>query len=175
MTIRSPSAVFSECEIHDDCIQPYCIARRYRYVLRIPTGLDNDRVALLVAANPSKATPLELDPTLTRWRNYCRDWGYGWSNTVNVRAWRETNPKKLPGDPLAIGWENMKWILNEARKAELVVAGWGKLGGALVEDVLGALRRVGIQVNALKLNSDGSPTHPLFLRASLKPFPMVST
>jgi hypothetical protein len=35
--------------------------------------------------------------------------------------------------------------------------------------VLSALRGAGIDLHALKINGAGEPSHPLYLRASLKP------
>ena len=156
---RVPRAVFSAC-------------MNYRYQLWWPTGLDNDRVCLGVFANPSTATHEQLDPTLTRWRNYCRAWGFGWSVTANVRAWRETDPKCLPPDPDAIGPYNDEQLTRVVKLAELVVCGWGKLGGARAEPVLELIRKAGKVPHALRLNKDGSPGHPLYLPANLKPMPM---
>lgn len=168
---RVPRAVFSECELHSSCGEA-CPGRRYRYELWWPTGVDNDRICLGIFANPSTATASDLDNTLTRWRNFCRDWGCGWSVTCNVRAWRETHPKLVPPDPRAIGPENDKHILAIASIAEMVVAGWGKLGGKRGPEVLELIRSTGIGPYALKLNKDGSPCHPLYLRSNLRPFPI---
>lgn len=167
---RQPRAVFSDCEDHQSCDEA-CLGRRYRYELWWPTGVDNDRVCLGIFANPSTATAASLDPTLTRWRNYCRDWGFGWSVTANVRAWRETNPKLVPADPLAVGPRNGEHLVSLAQKAEMVVAGWGKLAGHRGDFVRALIfRRAGKALHALKLNNDGSPAHPLYLRADLIPF-----
>jgi len=171
---RAAWGVFSDCTDGTDCKDPYCQGRPYRYLLAVPTGVDNERIALGVFANPSTATPAELDPTLTRWRNYCRDWGFGWSWTVNVRAWRETNPELVPPDPLAIGPANDRHIVQAALGAELVVCGWGLLGGERGPVALDLIRRAGKVPHALKLTKDGSPEHPRYLRADLKPFPMHS-
>jgi len=160
LTGRLPGAEFSECG-------------RYRYLLRLPTGVDNDRIALGCFANPSTATAFVSDPTVTRWFRYCKSWGYGWSWVVNVRAWRETHPGKVPPDPLAIGPCNDAWILAAAESADLVVCGWGKLGGTRGEQVLGMLDLAGIMPHALHLNADGSPGHPLYLPKTAKPCPMV--
>lgn len=145
---------------------------RHRYMLAWHTGVANERIALGIFANPSTATKDQLDPTLTRWVNYCRAWGYGWAWVVNVRAWRETNPKLVPADPEAIGPDNDRHIVQACLGAELVVCGWGKLGGARGPVALDLIRRAGKVPHALKLNQDGSPCHPLFLKADLKPFPM---
>lgn len=86
---RKPRAIFSPCE-------------RYRYFLAWPTGRDNDR-ALGIFANPSTATAEKPDPTVTRWIDYCRRWGFGWAFVCNARAWRHTNPKMVPPDPVGVG------------------------------------------------------------------------
>lgn len=172
---RKPRAVFSTCELHWGCADA-CAGRRYRYQLWWPTGLDNDRVALGIFANPSTATPIKPDPTVTRWINYCRDWGYGWAAVGNVRAWRETHPKLMPEDPRAIGPDNTEHLVLMANKADLVVCGWGKLGGPRGELVKAlVLQRTGKVPHALKLTQEGFPWHPLYLRADLKPFPMEGT
>lgn len=157
---REARAVYSPCE-------------RYRYFLAWPTGVDNDRAALAVLANPSTATHLKPDPTVTRWIDYCRRWGYGWAWVCNVRAWRETEPKLVPADPLAIGPDNDYQIAHWAAQAEIVVCGWGKLGGRRGSNVLALIECAGgKRPHALKRNGDGSPTHPLYLRADLRPVPM---
>jgi hypothetical protein len=170
---RVASAAFSRCEMHSSCADPYCAGKRHRFVLKWPTGLDNDRVALGCFANPSTATPLELDPTLKRWLRYCRDWGYGWSWTVNVRSWRATDPSDVPDDDLAISRQNNRWIRQSALQAELIVCGWGKLGGQRGAEVLGILRAEGLVPHALRLNKDRSPAHPLYLPANCRPFAMI--
>lgn len=157
---RDAKAIYSPC-------------RRYRYFLAWPTGVDNDRAALGVFANPSTATELKPDPTVTRWIDYCGRWGYGWAFVCNARAWRETDPEKVPDDPLAIGPDNDYQIAHWAAQSDMVVCGWGKLGGWRGSDVLAIIHAAaGKDPHALKLNDDGSPTHPLYLKATLKPFPM---
>jgi len=157
--MRTPGAEFSEC-------------RRYRYLLRIPTGLPNDRIALGIFANPSTATAEVLDPTMRRWRAYCRDWGYGWSWTANLRAWRETNPRLVPKGNESVGPQNDSWILAASESADLVVCGWGQLGGLRGIGTLLALRNIGVVPHALKLNANGTPAHPLYLKANLRPRPV---
>lgn len=145
---------------------------RYRYLLAYPTALSDERVCLWVLANPSTATAEETDPTVARCIAYSRRWGYGWAWVVNVRAWRETDPRKVPDDPLAVGPNNDFWIKWAALRAHLIVCGWGKLGGERGGDVLRLLREAYVRPHALKLNKDGSPQHPLYLRADLHPIPM---
>jgi hypothetical protein len=154
-----PWAIFSEC-------------KRYRYVLAWPTGLDDERYALFILANPSTATAEQTDPTVARCISYAQRWGYGWCRVVNVRAWRETDPKKVPPDPVAVGPDNFRHIREQADQAAIVVAGFGKLGGFLGKKTIAEVQAYDIAVHALKLNKDGSPQHPLYLRADAKPMPM---
>jgi hypothetical protein len=153
---RIPGAEFSAC-------------RRYRYLLRWPTGVDDDRICLWVLANPSTATAERVDPTIRRCINWARNWGYGWMWAVNARAWRETHPRELPNDPKAIGPLNDEWILAAAESSDLIVCGWGKLGGKRGRRVAHDLRRSGVRLHALRVNRDGSPVHPLYLPGNSVP------
>lgn len=171
---RRASAVFSECTYttHRQGCAESCVGRLYRYTLRWPTGVDNERNALFVLANPSTADAEKPDPTVARCIEYARRWGFGWCVVVNARAWRATEPKDVPADPIAIGPRTDEYIRRALRTADLVVCGWGKLGGARGLAVLHLIRGMGKVPNALALNKDGSPQHPLYLSASLNPFPM---
>jgi hypothetical protein len=156
---RQPFAVFSPC-------------KRYRYLLGWPAKEGGHGVALFVLANPSTATAEQTDPTVARCIAYATRWGYEWCHVVNVRAWRETDPDKLPADPEAIGPENDEAIRDAVRQATIVVCGWGKLGGDRGLAALRIIREVGGSPLALKLNLDGSPAHPLYQRSAARPFPV---
>lgn len=142
---------------------------RYRYVLAWPTYAAGDAYALFVLANPSTATAEQTDPTVRRCIKYAARWGYAWARVVNVRAWRETDPAKVPADPLAIGPDNGWHIHVQALGAGIVVCGWGKLGGEQGPKVLEIIREAGKVPHALKLNGDGSPAHPLYQRGDATP------
>lgn len=148
-----PSADFSRCY-------------RYRYVLRWPAKDGGSGIALFVLANPSTATSEKTDPTVSKCIAYATRWGYAWCHVVNVRAWRETNPKLVPADPLAISEPaepalNDDTIQAEAMRAGIVICGWGALGGERGPQVLTYLRAAGVVPMALALNDDGTPRHPL--------------
>lgn len=149
----------------------------YRYTLRIPIAGSGRGTCLFIMANPSTAVVVDgqfnSDPTVTRCLGYARRWGYGALIVENVRAWRETDPKLVPADPLAIGPENDLRIQRSAVAAELIVCGWGSLGGSRGIEVLRALAP--LRPHALKLNADGAPSHPLYLAGDLRPVPMVIT
>lgn len=71
-------------------------------------------------------------------------------------------------------------------RASIHVCGWGQLSKVGDRDVerylreraaktLNMLRAHGATPQALKLNKDGSPGHPLYLSSKLRPFPMEAT
>jgi hypothetical protein len=155
-----------------ECVFSAC--RRYRYQLTRKVGTGAKGTCLWVMANPSIADEHRLDPTLTRCADYTARWGYGVMTVVNVRAWVSTDPKAMPADPTAFGPDNWSAIATAATSAQLVVCGWGKLGGDIGEEVLRLLFRCHTAPHALKLNGDGSPCHPLYLAKALEPFRMVS-
>jgi hypothetical protein len=173
------SALFNQYFPHQPPTCTLSPCGKYRYILRLPIGTDA-RTCCFVMANPSTAIVMDgefqSDPTVTRCINYARSWGYGRLLVVNVRAWRETNPKLVPPDPEAIGEDNDAWIQLACRESDLVVCAWGKLGGVRGLEVLRIMRfgGHGRAPHALKLNGDGSPCHPLYLDKTLKPFPMES-
>ena len=172
----SPFAQYSECEFHrapGPACDEDCVGLRYRYLLGYPTAEGgNERICLFVLANPSTATSRKVDPTVARCIKWAGQWGFGWCHVANVRAWRATDPRDVPEDPKAIGPDNDRHIAEACRKAELVVCGWGKLGGARGPVVERIIRDTGHVPHALKLNADGSPGHPLYLPAAARPFPM---
>ena len=143
-----PFAEFSDCE-------------KYRYLLGWPALVDGHGIALFVLANPSTATAEKTDPTVSRCIAYATRWGYQWCHVVNVRAWRETDPRLVPADPLAIGPENDAAIVREVGRAGIIICGWGALGGARGPVVLDLIRKHGGVPFALALNEDGTPRHPL--------------
>jgi hypothetical protein len=167
-----PFAIFSPCMKHADC-ELDCLERWYRYTLRWPTGNPVGKGTVLWAlANPSTATHLKIDRTVARCIDYGWQWEYGWSGVVNARAWRETDSDLVPADPIGIGPDNDEYVFSMAKEAQLVVCGWGKLGGVRGKRMLEIIRDAGKVPHALKLNADGSPQHPLYLPRHLRAFPM---
>lgn len=146
--------------------------RRYRYALFRPLGPGP--VLAVIGHNPSTADETADDPTIRRCLGYARRDGFGALLMLNLCAWRDTNPDGLTllDDP--VGPENDAALLAGARAAGCVLAAWGALARASraqrvrhrPEEVLRLLRPVA-PVYALKVGKDGSPGHPLYLRADL--------
>lgn len=141
--------------------------RRYRYQLQRP-GV---RPVLFCLLNPSTADEFKDDPTIRRCRGYSRDWGFDGVIIINAFAWRSTDPNALYDLEDPVGPDNDMWILEAAqRSVGPIVCGWGKHGklhgrGAAVVKLL---RDAGYKPKAFGFNGDGSPKHPLYLKADLQ-------
>ncbi len=136
---------------------------QYRYWLsrRLSMG---ERTVLFVGLNPSTADAAQDDPTIRRCAGFARAWGFDWLFMGNLNAFRSTDPKRLPSDPLAaVGPANQEALTWMMQRAELVVAAWGAnrlnaYARQLATRVLSAP-----QTRCLGLTADGSPKHPLYL------------
>jgi hypothetical protein len=152
-------AVFSDCE-------------RYRYRLWREWDASKPK-ACFVMLNPSTATHEVLDPTVSRCKKRAQMLGYGGFNVVNIFALRSTDPKMLykeedPGGDI----HNSVEIYLTAKASGIVICGWGSHGklknrGPHIARQL--QERFPEKTHYLKLNSDGSPAHPLYLPYELKP------
>lgn len=141
---------------------------KYRYSLeRIWEPLKP--VCTFVGLNPSTADAFEDDPTIRRCMSYAYYWGYGSMVMLNLFAYRATVPKDMMGAEDPVGPDNIelirKYILNG--NAGCVIAAWGKDGRYLGQDKV--FRDLFPNLHYLKLNKDGSPGHPLYLKSDLLP------
>jgi len=160
ITKGSPSsgAVFSDCE-------------RYRY--RLWRVWDESKPkACFVMLNPSTATHEILDPTVSRCKKRAETLGYGGLEVVNIFALRSTDPRALYEVSDPVGHENYGAIIDAVEECAIAICGWGGHGKYLKvgQFFQGKLKqRFPEKTHYLKLNSDGSPAHPLYLPYSLQP------
>jgi hypothetical protein len=150
------------------------VRREYRYILRrvwdrmLPT-------TMFIMMNPSVADIEADDPTVARCQTFARRWGSGCLYVVNTFAYRATDQRKLIVVPDPVGPQNDRHILAIAKRSTLIVVAYGQPHKSLRQrglDVCSMLRRQGFQLHALKLNSDGTPRHPLYLSSDCTPFPI---
>ena len=158
-------AIFSPCET-------------YRYLLqRRWDGLPFDAPGCLCFAmmNPSTANEMLDDATIRRCIGYAKALGYGGIIIVNAFGFRSTDPRGLLAANDPVGPENTRIVIEAARAADLVICAWGLPPKPLRAKTAGLLARLqaeGIRPHALRLTKDGTPAHPLYLPASLRPFPI---
>lgn len=163
------AATFSES--HRDII-----FRQYRYVLWRGAvkhwGEDfmDTRFCMFIGLNPSTATAEIDDPTIRRCITYAHTWGYTALCMTNIFAYRSTDPTKMKAHDAPIGHENDQWLVDCARRADVVVAAWGTHGayrnrGAYVRKMLSEVTTL----HYLRLTKEGHPQHPLYLPKTLTP------
>jgi hypothetical protein len=132
---------------------------------------------VFIMLNPSTATADVSDPTVRRCEGFARAWGHDSLVVLNIFAFRSTDPKALYAEPDPVGPENDSYIGRYAKhavaKGGVIVCAWGAHGKHLDrgDTVLGKLMKYG--PHYLKTNKGGHPSHPLYLKASLKPTPYV--
>jgi hypothetical protein len=140
----------------------YSPCRAYRYALAREWG---DGPAWLFALlNPSKASEREGDPTIDRQVARARQAGAG-ALVVNAAALRETDRRAMLRHEDPVGPDNEAWIARLARLGATVVLGYGADAARFGGDRLLASALAGRACHALAINGDGSPRHPLYLRA----------
>ena len=161
------SAKISECGKYR-----YELTREWSSSGRAPHTAKEGQV-IFCLLNPSKADAKEDDPTIRRCIGFAQEWSYSRLVVVNLYAYRATNPKKLLKCSDPVGESNDKYILKNAKEADLFIAGWGRKRKGLVRDqfVLDILRSSGIFIHALGVNDDGTPKHPSRLNKNAVPRP----
>lgn len=135
----------------------------YRY--RLWRRWDEHRIEAPIVwlmLNPSTADAMQDDPTIRKCIGFTKRWGYVGIEVINLFAYRSTNPKALNKARDPIGPENDAAIEIVAEN-RVVVCGWGRHGGARGRRVIELLRKANATIRALKINSDESPQHPLYV------------
>ena len=143
--------------------------KKYRYLLERVMSHDNRSTVAFIGLNPSTADHMQDDPTIRRCVGFAESWGYGRLVMLNLFSFRATDPENMlnNNDDGEHDRINRGVIVEETRAAHLVVAAWGKLGSFQNRDqlILPLLRHP----HYLKLNNDGSPSHPLYLPKTMYP------
>lgn len=151
--------------------------RKYRYTLYREWEPSKPLVAF-IGLNPSTADEVQNDPTVTRCINFAKAWGAGRFCMLNLFGFRSTDPKGLYAVEDPVGRGNAAAVYSvAAHHASLVVCAWGTHGRKRMPDHAmqfeAMLCRIhegpGIPVCCLGKNADGSPKHPLYLRADSWP------
>lgn len=132
---------------------------------------------LFVMLNPSTADALTDDNTIRKITAFAKTMGYGSLSVVNLWDFRATNPKDLiaAGYPRSIYCDDI--IRREAGRHPLAICAWGAHARARpdrVAEVVELLEAQNCKPMALRLLSDGTPEHPLYLPATCRPVEFLS-
>jgi hypothetical protein len=145
--------------------------RTWRYMLE--RWWDEGPSANFLCLNPSTADETRNDPTVTRCQRYAQRWGYAGLVVTNLFALRSTDPSVLLDAADPVGEGNDEHILDQARRAGIVIAAWGVWGkirerGATIAT---HLTKAGVPLYCLGVTQQGQPRHPLYLPAEARPVP----
>lgn len=162
----------------DDRVYRYTLWREF-YPLQKLDGfemkLEGNKAhffVLFVGLNPSTADETNDDPTIRRCVGFAKEWGYGALCMVNLFAFRATSPKDMMKSPEPVGPDNSQHLMRLWRDAGEIVCAWGKDGRFNNRDAdfiaLCNLARLDSKLRCLGVNGDGTPKHPLYLKASTK-------
>lgn len=143
---------------------------RHRQLMRRWLGEGfPERYILFIGMNPSTADATVDDPTCAREWTFARREGFFGMAKCNVGDYRATDPRMLLQPEVeAVSPANIPTIRATARGADRVVLCHGKLNRALApagREIVDVLRGDGIALWCFGTNADGSPKHPLYLRA----------
>jgi len=126
-------------------------------------------VVMFVGLNPSTADENEDDNTIRRCIGFAKDWGYGGIYMANLFAYRATKPKDMKAALEPIGNDNDSILVELYKNADITIAAWSTDGSFKNRDK--EVQLLLPQLHVLKINKDGSPSHPLYLKKSLTPKP----
>lgn len=159
---------------------------KHRYWLDRPLG--GVRPLVDCGLNPSTADANKNDNTIANGMKYARRWGCGLFVKINLESYRTTFPKVLKaarksgidtvGLPDDGGGDlgNDYWIDRAVRLCMehdgIFLAAWG--GHAVPDRVRHVVNHViagRVPILCIKTNTDGSPTHYLYMKDSAVPIP----
>lgn len=125
--------------------------------------------------NPSTADHEVVDPTIARCIKRAEAGGAGGLIVWNLFAYRATKPEDMKAAEDPVGPYNDQAIQIAVKQAALNIAAWGAHGSHKnrQSEVLSALSKISVRLNALEFTAEGAPRHPLYLRLSVQPQPWI--
>jgi hypothetical protein len=134
--------------------------RTYRYVLwRIWNR--NRAILLSIGLNPSTASELNDDPTITRETRRAYDLGFGGLFKWNLYAYVSSDPDVLLGDGDFVGAENDLYLKQLIGLSSKTVCGWGSFPA--VKNRASIILKMIPEPYCLGVNKDREPKHPLYI------------
>lgn len=162
------SAIISECG-------------KYRYTLtrEIEQITRQVKPCLFIMLNPSTADHTKDDRTIRKCLKFAKREGCTSLTVVNLWAFRATNPSELLGEFDAFGPRNHHHIANQIsnHKNGLIVCAWGSHKAVRASNIASKVVRIisdRTTPYCLKINKDGNPAHPLYIRDD-EPLKKLST
>lgn len=152
----------------------YSPCELYRYALWRNWHWDGyDKRLIVIGLNPSTATETIDDPTIRRCIRFAKSWDLGGYVMLNLFGFRSTDPAgmKAAADPVGLANDDTIRRFAIDRPGALTLAAWGNHGSHRdrAREVVAMFKAAGVPLYCLAVNRDGSPKHPLYIRADRKP------
>lgn len=141
-----------------------CEQYRYRLMRGWSDFLTRGGAVLFVGLNPSTADAFSDDPTIRRCVGFTQFLGHNKFYMANLFAYRATDPAAMKRAADPVGPRNDEFLLSMAAKSNIIIACWGNHGHHLNRQAAVLELLKGFDIHALKINKDGSPAHPLYLK-----------
>ncbi len=143
----------------------YSDDEKYRYTLSRTWDGKKQKI-LFIGLNPSTATELKNDPTVTRMMNFAKKWDFGTATVCNVFAFRATHPKDLKTQIDPVGQDNDINLQQEINKADKIIAAWGN--HAKFQNRSREIQKFLKNFEHFGLTNQGEPRHVLYLPSDAK-------
>ena len=162
------TAYLVDGDTHSSAIYSPCKSYRYSLVRR---QINAKKHLLFILLNPSTATEIKNDPTITRCQNRSEALGYKAFIICNLFAFRTKSPKVMKSVRDPIGPENNSIIQESLNLADQVICGWGNHGTHLnqSETILKIIKASQTTAFHLGLTQNSQPAHPLYISYKQKP------
>jgi hypothetical protein len=134
--------------------------RQYRYALWRVWN-PNKPLLLTIGLNPSIASELKDDATITRLMSRAYKTGYGGLLMSNLYAFVSTNPNALLNNGNAVGELTDYYIKEMVKLSEVQLCGWGSFKPVIKR--CGEVYKMLTKPFCLGVNADGQPKHPLYI------------
>lgn len=138
--------------------------KKHRYVLQRIWDKALPKV-MFIGLNPSTANETDDDPTIRRVMRFAKDWGYGGVYMLNLYSFVTAYPSKLEVSQHA-RITNDTFLRGYGKKSKEVVFAWGGFKEAKCNSL--KMELMFPDATALQINADGSPKHPLYVKADIK-------
>ncbi len=143
--------------------------RKYRYHLWRIWDEGKPHV-MFIGLNPSTANEIKTDATISTVIRFAKSWGCGGVHMLNCFPLVSTDPAALIGtDTEGEMVNNLDFIENVARNCQLIIFAWGNFQIVRSTGMDKHLSEMFPDAKVLQLNKNGSPHHPLRLRADIIP------
>jgi len=119
-------------------------------------------LVMFVGLNPSTANENDDDPTIRRVRRFASDWGFGGFYMVNCFPMVTPKPEELQTVNFDI---NLMKVKSVSEKCSEVIFTWGNFKEVPEHSADEIMAGMFPNAKCLGKNANGSPKHPLYLKA----------